>query len=439
MLSPKGGHTSVALRRKRNFKNLSLQNSPIIVNPPSPTDYSGAAIKSVNGEYNEVNGQLQDLEIGLELRLDLRAEDIETLEELGAGNGGTVCKVLHKPTKTIMAKKTIYPQSLLDSPALIKQIIVKAPSDQPPQAPTPQASADSSSTSRPSRSVSTNVLNKTPQKPLTPSSHTDVEPTKYTNTDTPATQFVRVHHTKHKVDPKLMVRRQIMREMQYMHDCDSKHIVSFYGAFMNDGDISMCMEYMDIGSLDRVYKKHGPIRQDVLRKIAFAVLDGLIYLYDCHRIIHRDVKPSNVLVNSIGQIKICDFGVSGPLIDSIADTFVGTSYYMSPERILGSPYSVKSDVWSFGMTLLELAIGRFPLVSEDGTSPAVFELLQRIVHEPVPTLPSNENYSAELKSFIDICLLKDMESRPTPADLMQQGYLLVQEKVDLQHWAKQMI
>ncbi|KAH8556489.1 kinase-like domain-containing protein [Umbelopsis sp. PMI_123] len=419
MLSPKGSQTPVILRRKRNFKNLSLQNSPIIVHPPSPTNYSGAGIKSTDGDYNELNGQLQDLEIGLELRLDLRAEDIETLEELGAGNGGTVCKVLHKPTKTIMAKKTIYPQSLLDSPALINQIIVKTPADQPPQAATPQASADSSSTSRPSRSVSTNVLNKAPQKPPTPSSHTDVEPTKYTNSDIPAaTQFVRVQHAKHKVDPKLMVRRQIMREMQYMHDCDSKHIVSFYGAFMNDGDISMCMEYMDIGSLDRVYKKHGPIRQDVLRKIAYAVLDGLIYLYDCHRIIHRDVKPSNVLVNSIGQIKICDFGVSGPLIDSIADTFVGTSYYMSPERILGSPYSVKSDVWSFGMTLLELAIGRFPLVSEDGTSPAVFELLQRIVNEPVPTLPSNMGYSPELKDFINVCLLKDMESRPTPADLM---------------------
>jgi len=149
---------------------------------------------------------------------------------------------------SVSIQKTIYPQSLLDSPALINHIIVKTPADQPPQAATPQASADSSSTSRPSRSVSTNVLNKTPQKPLTPSSHTDVEPTKYTNIDTPAaTQFVRVHHTKHKVDPKLMVRRQIMREMQYMHDCDSKHIVSFYGAFMNDGDISMCMEYMDIG------------------------------------------------------------------------------------------------------------------------------------------------------------------------------------------------
>jgi len=82
-----------------------------------------------------------------------------------------------------------------------------------------------------------------------------------------------------------------------------------------------------------------------------------------------------------------------------------------PERILGSPYSVKSDVWSFGMTLLELAIGRFPLVSEDGTSPAVFELLQRIVHEPVPTLPSNKIYSAELKSFIDIWSVEKKEKK----------------------------
>lgn len=82
-------------------------------------------------------------------------------------------------------------------------------------------------------------------------------------------------------------------------------------------------------SLDNIYKKHGPIAADILGKIAVAVVSGLTYLYDVHRIIHRDVKPSNVLVNSLGQIKICDFGVSGELINSVADTFVGTSTYMS--------------------------------------------------------------------------------------------------------------
>jgi hypothetical protein len=105
MLSPKTSHPPVTLRRKRNFKNLSLQNSPIVIQPVSPTGHSKADVNSGHVHYSDLNGQLQDLEIGLELRLDLRAEDIETLEELGAGNGGTVCKVLHIPTKTIMAKK----------------------------------------------------------------------------------------------------------------------------------------------------------------------------------------------------------------------------------------------------------------------------------------------------------------------------------------------
>ena len=122
----------------------------------------------------------------------------------------------------------------------------------------------------------------------------------------------------------------------------------------SDGEIHICMEYMDGGSLDLVIKKAGKIAEKYLRKITYAVLRGLSYLREKHQIIHRsvgerlnrldwrltcivncrDVKPSNILVNSQGEIKICDFGVSGQLIDSMANSFVGTRYKISRQSLV---------------------------------------------------------------------------------------------------------
>lgn len=325
---------------------MTLGNSPVVVSQPETVpDKRRSSVRRLEEEYDRLCEKIKDLEPGLELRLDLRPDDFENVDELGRGNGGTVCKVLHVRTNTVMAKKIIH------------------------------------------------------------------------------------------VEANMNVRKQIMRELQFMHDCNSRHIVSFYGAFMNGGDISICMEYMDVGSLDRIYKKHGPIPLDVLGKIAYAIVDGLIYLYDEHRIIHRDLKPSNVLVNSQGQIKLCDFGVSGQLINSVADTFVGTSSYMSPERIMGSPYSVKSDVWSLGISLMELALARFPF-PPDGNALSIFELLQHIVNEPVPSFPPNK-FPDILTDFVDKCLVKDVKLRATPSDLMKHEYLVnaATAKVDLVKWA----
>ncbi|CCX33994.1 kinase-like domain-containing protein [Pyronema domesticum] len=347
-MSDEASGLKVKSLKRKNVKGLMIKSEP--KKEPAPQQVAGG------DDYQaSLTGQLSSLEIGVEFKLDLRAEDLQVINELGAGNGGTVSKVLHKTLKTVMAKKVI---------------------------------------------------------------HIDAKPT---------------------------VRKQIVRELHIMHECHSPYIVSFYGAFLNEGDVVMCMEYMDCGSLDNIAKKIGPIRIDVLGKISEAVVEGLHYLYNEHKILHRDIKPSNILVNSRGQIKLCDFGVSGELINSIANTFVGTSTYMAPERIKGAQYSVKSDVWSLGLSLLELAIGRFPF-DADGSSAGtrasagpmgILDLLQKIVNEPAPRLPKNAAFPRSLELMIEHCLIKDPDQRPSPEDLLSEPFMRSAKatNVDLEGWA----
>lgn len=215
-------------------------------------------------------------------------------------------------------------------------------------------------------------------------------------------------------------------------------------------DMTETVSDLSTSSLDRISKDFGPVRVDVLGKITESVLGGLVYLYEAHRIMHRDIKPSNVLVNSRGAIKLCDFGVATETVNSIADTFVGTSTYMAPERIQGEAYTIKSDVWSVGLTVMELAIGRFPFDINDAAGGervsvgpmGILDLLQTIVHEPAPRLPKSEAFPAILDAFIAKCLLKSTVERPTPRELYDHDAFVQAAKrtpVDLQEWAVSMM
>ena len=136
----------------------------------------------------------------------------------------------------------------------------------------------------------------------------------------------------------------------------------------------ICLEFMNGGSIDKLYGDGVP--EKVLQKITLSTVLGLKSLKEDHNIIHRDVKPTNILVNSRGQVKICDFGVSGNLVASIAKTNIGCQSYMAPERISsggiaqaganpgGGTYSVQSDIWSLGLTIIECAMGRYPYPPE---------------------------------------------------------------------------
>lgn len=165
---------------------------------------------------------------------------------------------------------------------------------------------------------------------------------------------------------------QIIMELDILHRCVSPFIIDFYGAFFQEGAVYICVEFMDGGSIDRIYKEGVP--ENILRKVALSTIMGLKTLKDDHNIIHRDVKPTNILVNTRGQVKICDFGVSGNLVASIAKTNIGCQSYMAPERIAGGgsqksgagggTYSVQSDIWSLGLSIVECAIGRYPYPPE---------------------------------------------------------------------------
>lgn len=178
------------------------------------------------------------------------------------------------------------------------------------------------------------------------------------------------------------------------------------------GSIGISMEFCEGGSLDSIYREvkklGGRTGEKVLGKVAEGVLNGLTYLHS-HRIIHRDIKPSNILLTRTGDVKLCDFGVSGEFgTKGDANTFIGTSYYMAPERITGQSYTITSDVWSLGVTLLEVAQHRFPFPA-DGTEmtprAGLIDLLTYIVRQPIPKLKDEPaegiKWSDSFKYFIE--------------------------------------
>ncbi|XP_054944034.1 dual specificity mitogen-activated protein kinase kinase 5 isoform X6 [Physeter macrocephalus] len=206
------------------------------------------------------------------------------------------------------------------------------------------------------------------------------------------------------LDITLELQKQIMSELEILYKCDSSYIIGFYGAFFVENRISICTEFMDGGSLD-VYRK---IPEHVLGRIAVAVVKGLTYLWSL-KILHRDVKPSNMLVNTRGQVKLCDFGVSTQLVNSIAKTYVGTNAYMAPERISGEQYGIHSDVWSLGISFMEIQKNQGSLMP--------LQLLQCIVDEDSPVLPVGE-FSEPFVHFITQCMRKQPKERPAPEELM---------------------
>ncbi|KAF7997253.1 hypothetical protein HCN44_005530 [Aphidius gifuensis] len=211
------------------------------------------------------------------------------------------------------------------------------------------------------------------------------------------------------------------------HDCP--YIVQCLGCFITESDVWICMELMAT-CLDKLLKKSvQPMPEAFLGKVTVATVKALSYLKDKHGVIHRDVKPSNILLDSYGGVKLCDFGISGRLVDSKAKTrSAGCAAYMAPERIdppdpTKPAYDIRADVWSLGITLVELATGVFPYRD----CKTDFEVLSRVVEEDPPVLPSDAKFSKEFRSFVASCLTKNYKQRPKYTKLMEHSFIKLYE------------
>ncbi|KAJ4729285.1 Mitogen-activated protein kinase [Melia azedarach] len=226
-------------------------------------------------------------------------------------------------------------------------------------------------------------------------------------------------------------RNQLLTEIRTLCEAPfNEGLVEFHGAFYmpDSGQISIALEYMDGGSLADILQMQKSIPEPVLSSMFQKLLQGLNYLHGVRHLVHRDIKPANLLVNLKGEPKITDFGISAGLDNSMAmcATFVGTVTYMSPERIRNESYSYPADIWSLGLALFECGTGEFPYIANEGP----VNLMLQILEDPSPS-PSKHDFSPEFCSFVDACLQKDAEARPTAEQLLSHPFITKYEHANV--------
>ncbi|NXW30495.1 STK10 kinase, partial [Phaetusa simplex] len=216
-----------------------------------------------------------------------------------------------------------------------------------------------------------------------------------------------------------------MVEIEILATCDHRHIVKLLGAFYWDGKLWIMIEFCPGGAVDAtMLELDRGLTEPQIQVICRQMLEALHYLHS-KKIIHRDLKAGNVLLTQDGDIKLADFGVSAKNMKTLQkrDSFIGTPYWMAPEVVMcetmkDTPYDYKADIWSLGITLIEMAQIEPP---HHELNP--MRVLLKIAKSDPPTLSCPSKWSLEFRDFLKTALDKNPETRPSAAQLLEHPFV----------------